>query len=102
MKKKILISILFSNFLIALSQNTSTDGFENQSIISEVTFDNTIHNKFTSKTKNTTSDEPFSSMILKERLAVLDAKTPFDVPYNATVERFIRLYLKEKKRQFLS
>jgi len=36
-------------------------------------------------------------MLLKDRLAILDTNTPFDVPYNATVERFIRLYLKDKK-----
>ena len=43
------------------------------------------------------SGEKFSSELLAERLKALDENTPFNVPYNATVERFIRLYLKSKR-----
>ncbi len=41
--------------------------------------------------------EEFSSLLLKNRLEQLSDNSPFNVPYNATVERFIRLYLKTKK-----
>ncbi|MCK0132356.1 transglycosylase SLT domain-containing protein [Flavobacteriaceae bacterium F08102] len=41
--------------------------------------------------------EKFTSTLLAERLATLNDNTPFNVPYNATVERFIRLYLKTKR-----
>lgn len=39
----------------------------------------------------------FNSEILKKRLETLNKKTPLDVVYNATIERFIRLYLKTRK-----
>ena len=47
--------------------------------------------------KSTLNSELFSSEILKKRLKELDNRTPFNVVYNATVERFIRLYLKTRK-----
>lgn len=42
-------------------------------------------------------NEIFSSEELKKRLKELNNKTPFNVEYNATIERFIRLYLKTRK-----
>jgi len=44
-----------------------------------------------------TINEEFTSNILKQRLENLNQKTPFNVEYNATIERFIRLYLKTRK-----
>ncbi len=49
-----------------------------------------------SSVKNTINEE-FTSDILKQRLENLNHTTPFNVEYNATVERFIRLYLKTRK-----
>ena len=43
------------------------------------------------------ANEEFTSDLLKERLESLNLTTPFNVEYNATVERFIRLYLKTRK-----
>ncbi len=39
----------------------------------------------------------FSSLILKEQLTKLDRSTPFSVHHNATLERFIRVYLRDRK-----
>ncbi len=39
----------------------------------------------------------FSSFVLKEQLSLLDRSTPFKVHHNATLERFIRVYLKDRK-----
>lgn len=100
--KKLVTNLLLCNFLIAFAQNVSINDFENHALTSEVidrSVDNKVHSYSTVSPKKINSDEPFTSMVLKERLAILDAKTPFDVPYNATVERFIRLYLKEKKEK---
>lgn len=45
--------------------------------------------------------EYFSSLILIEQLRQLDKRTPFNVRHNATIERFIRVYL-QKNRENLS
>lgn len=74
------------NFLSFNSKNT------NQSIVI-----NTSNTQ--SLTKNSSVKE-FTSEILKQRLESLNQKTPFNVEYNATVERFIRLYLKTRKDDF--
>ena len=46
---------------------------------------------------NNNPSEVFSSEILRKRLEELNNRTPFNVEYNATIERFIRLYLKTRK-----
>jgi len=44
--------------------------------------------------------EIFSSLLLKEQLKKLDLATPFNVQHNATLERFIRVYLRDRKAYF--
>ncbi|MCF6297107.1 MAG: LysM peptidoglycan-binding domain-containing protein [Flavobacteriaceae bacterium] len=41
--------------------------------------------------------DSFSTELLKERLAVLNSKTPFNVEYNRSLERIIKHYLKNRK-----
>lgn len=43
-----------------------------------------------------TETEGFSSFILKEQLKTLNQSTPFNVHHNATLERFIRVYLQDR------
>jgi membrane-bound lytic murein transglycosylase D len=43
------------------------------------------------------TDEEFSSFTLIEQLRELDHYTPLDVVHTATLERFIRVYLKDKR-----
>ncbi|MCA0933463.1 transglycosylase SLT domain-containing protein [Lutimonas saemankumensis] len=45
--------------------------------------------------------DTFSSMTLKEQLSVLNKTTPFKVYHSATLERFIRVYLKDR-REYLN
>ena len=40
---------------------------------------------------------PFTSLLLLEQLKVLNQSTPFNVAHNATLERYIRVYLKDRK-----
>lgn len=46
--------------------------------------------------ENYTLDTELSTDMLKQRLAELDAQTPFHVTYNASLERLINLYLKTR------
>lgn len=41
----------------------------------------------------------FSSLTLKKQLLQLDLSTPFKVTHNATLERFIRVYLQNRRNQ---
>ena len=41
--------------------------------------------------------EQFSSLLLAEQLQQLNQTTPFNVGHNATLERFIRVYLKDRR-----
>ena len=89
MKKSLLFLLFFVFTSINYSQNiiSSTTNYgltatEQSRFLNAATF---------------TETETFTSEILKKRLKELDNKTPFNVVYNATVERFIRLYLKTRK-----
>ncbi len=42
--------------------------------------------------------EDLSTDLLKERLAIIDAKTPFHITYNPDLERLIKTYLKTRKK----
>lgn len=42
--------------------------------------------------------ENFSTEVLKERLSILDSKTPFDVSYNPSLEKIIKHYLKNRRQ----
>ncbi|MBJ2174906.1 transglycosylase SLT domain-containing protein [Aureibaculum sp. A20] len=95
--KKLFTFILFCNFLIAVAQNALVDSYEYETNPTEVNVAYTISHNTTDTKIKPSKVENFTSMILKDRLAILNDKTPFDVPYNATVERFIRLYIKDKK-----
>jgi len=44
--------------------------------------------------------EDLSTKVLKERLALLNSKTPFNVEYNASLEKIIKHYLKTRKKTF--
>ena len=45
--------------------------------------------------------DDFSSLLLKAQMEELNRATPFEVTHNATTERFIRVYLKDRK-EYLS
>jgi len=110
--KKILPLFFLASYLMSFSQdgllqeqNSNSASYE----ISETTLlafaeevDNTwMMNVYNSplyqNTLNTKVKEEFTSDLLKIRLENLNNKTPFDVEYNATLERVIRLYLNTRK-----
>lgn len=47
-----------------------------------------------------TTNSELSTELLKERLAHLNSKTPFNVEYNPSLERLIKHYLKTRKNTF--
>ncbi len=103
MKRPLSITILFLFINFLWSQDgLSTEAFSDQLIASneETTPTSTLNSSFNDKTIELEHEETFNSEILKERLNSLDERTPFNVPYNATVERFIRVYLKTRKDDF--
>ena len=46
------------------------------------------------------SSEELTTELLKERLQLLNEKTPFNVEYNPTLEKVIKSFLKNRKRSF--
>ncbi len=44
--------------------------------------------------------EDLPTEVLKERLALLNSETPFNVEYNASLEKIIKHYLKNRKKTF--
>ena len=62
-----------------------------------------IHNPMSISQKDTIGNiviEDLSTEVLKERLALLNSKTPFNVEYNASLEKIIKHYLKSRKKTF--
>lgn len=55
------------------------------------------HSNLLKEIEKNKEEEPFTSDILQQRLEILSNNTPFNVAYNPTVERIIRLYLEERK-----
>jgi len=98
MKKLLLFTFLIFHQLF-FGQDIASNNFD--SPLSDIaSVDNTEHYSYSESKKPTTYHEEFTSLVLKNRLEKLNNRTPFNVPYNATVERFIRLYLKTKKDDF--
>lgn len=90
-------SILLNNDPNSASETTSLAYVEEIDTRLTVNLNNSSLN--INSVKNTINEE-FTSDILKQRLESLNHTTPFNVVYNATVERFIRLYLKTRKDGF--
>jgi membrane-bound lytic murein transglycosylase D len=92
MKKQLTLSLLFIfSTIIFNAQNTKSLA------TSEITYALNSYDFENVNILNKGTNEVFSSEILKKRLKELNNQTPFNVEYNATVERFIRLYLKTRK-----
>lgn len=110
MKKLISIFYLIAHFSLVAQDSptpfadnaTFLKGTERDALAFAEYVDNTwMANQYNSPLYENTLEkivnEEFSSDLLKERLEKLSFETPFEVEYNATVERFIRLYLKTRK-----
>lgn len=92
--------LLFFTFLLFHQFFFGQDLFDSPLTSTIASVDNTEENLYINKRATAVTNEEFTSLVLKNRLEELNIKTPFNVPYNATVERFIRLYLKTKKEDF--
>ncbi|TRX05417.1 LysM peptidoglycan-binding domain-containing protein [Flavobacterium gawalongense] len=63
-----------------------------------------LYNNITDDIKNINIDEKVDyelpTELLKERLAAMDAKSPFNIEYNQGLENIIKSFLKNRKRSF--
>jgi membrane-bound lytic murein transglycosylase D len=50
--------------------------------------------------KKEVSDVPLNAELLKKRLNIIDAKTPFNIAYNPALEKVIKSYLKYRKKYY--
>lgn len=99
MKKFLIFSFLLLHQLL-FGQDASLNDFDSPLEVTIASVDNTEYNSYSKRNSMAIVNEEFTSLILKNRLEELNTRTPFNVPYNATIERFIRLYLKTKKDDF--
>mgnify|MGYP001309793430 FL=1 len=93
-QKSITESDLFSDYDIALIDSLLLDSRFKSPLYNSFNYNiDGINNK-------DISDVSLSSEILKQRLANIDAKTPFDIQYNPALEKVIKSYLKYRKRYY--
>ncbi|TDE04395.1 LysM peptidoglycan-binding domain-containing protein [Flavobacterium sandaracinum] len=63
-----------------------------------------LYNTISDDIKNVNADEKIeyelSTELLKERLAAMDAKSPFNIEYNQGLENIIKSFLKNRKKSF--
>lgn len=63
-----------------------------------------LYNTISDNIKNVNIDEKIeyelSTELLKERLAAMDAKSPFNIEYNQGLENIIKSFLKNRKKSF--
>ena len=93
-QKSITESDLFSDYDIALIDSLLLDSRFKSPLYNSFNYNiDGINNK-------DISDVSLSSEVLKQRLAKIDAKTPFDIQYNPALEKVIKSYLKYRKRYY--
>ena len=93
-QKSITESDLFSDYDIALIDSLLLDSRFKSPLYNSFNYNiDGINNK-------DISDVSLSSEVLKQRLANIDAKTPFDIQYNPALEKVIKSYLKYRKRYY--
>jgi len=110
--KKIFPLFFLASYLMSFSQDglflneNSNSGYNEISETPLLTFAqevdktwmmNVYNSPLYKNTVDTKEKEEFTSDLLRIRLENLNIKTPFDVEYNATLERVIRLYLNTRK-----
>ena len=61
---------------------------------------NTLQYRMDDVDKEEVTDVALSTEVLKQRLAAIDAKTPFHIAYNPALEKVIKSYLKYRKRYY--
>lgn len=85
---------LFSDFDIALIDSLVLDAKYNSPLY------DTIQYFITDIDKKDVSSVRLTADVLKERLADIDAKTPFHIAYNPALEKVIKSYLKYRRKSF--
>ncbi len=103
--------ILFSNSDTLLLKNTDTLGFKEHveaTLIDSLWLNELIKSPLYDTIQYVLKDdeilitelEELPTELLKERLAVLNSKTPFNIAYNTDLEQIIKTYLKRRKSSF--
>ncbi|UMB59683.1 LysM peptidoglycan-binding domain-containing protein [Lutibacter sp. A80] len=103
--------VLFSNGDTLLLKNTDTLGFKEHveaTLIDSLWLHELIKSPLYDTIQYVLKDdeilitelEELPTELLKERLALLDSKTPFHIEYNPELEQIIKTYLKRRKSSF--
>ena len=92
--KKMSTSDLFSDYDIVLIDSLLMDSKYKSPLY------NTLQYRMDDMDKEEVTDVALSTEVLKQRLAVIDAKTPFHIAYNPALEKVIKSYLKYRKRYY--
>ena len=87
---------LFSDLDIAMIDSLVLESKYNSPLYDTITY------YMSNADKKDVSDVKLTEAILKERLKVIDAKTPFHIAYNPALEKVIKSYLKHRKRYYPS
>ena len=92
--KKMRTSDLFSDYDISLIDSLLMDSKYKSPLY------NTLKYRIDDIGEKEVSDVALTTEVLKQRLAVIDAKTPFHIAYNPALEKVIKSYLKYRKRYY--
>ncbi len=87
---------LFSDLDIAMIDSLVLESKYNSPLYDTITY------YMSNADKKDISDVKLTEEVLKERLKVIDAKTPFHIAYNPALEKVIKSYLKHRKRYYPS
>ncbi len=79
------------------NQGNSTTFSERNLIILDKDYTNTSNHWLLNPSSLVNENKEFTSLLLKEQLEELNYTTPFQLSHNPTLERFIRVYLNDRK-----
>ena len=85
---------LFSDLDIAMIDSLVLESKYNSPLYDTITY------YMTNAERKDVSDVKLTEEMLKERLKLIDAKTPFHIAYNPALEKVIKSYLKHRKRYY--
>ena len=87
----------FKNYPV-FNQGDPISFSERNLVVLDKDYTNIINNNWLlNPIKSTKENNEFTSLLLKKQLEELDYTTPFQLSHNPTLERFIRVYLNDRK-----
>lgn len=87
----------FKNYPIFNQENSATFSERNLKILDKDYSNKTNNDWLLDPTQGSAIENEFSSLLLKEQLEELNHITPFHISHNPTLERYIRVFLNDRK-----